>query len=63
MRSIAANPHKASPHFNLGRACEKTGGPGLGRSYYLRLMSIEDPRDVDLIARIKKHLVGLYGPE
>jgi tetratricopeptide (TPR) repeat protein len=63
LRSIEANPHNASPYFNLGLAYEKTGRSGLSRSYYLKFMSIEDPRYVDLIARVKKHLTDMYGPE
>ena len=62
-RSIEANPYNASPYFNLGLAYEKTGRPDLSRSYYLKFMSTEDPRYVDLIARVKKHLVDMYGPE
>jgi hypothetical protein len=63
LRSIEANPHNASPYFNLGLAYEKTGRPNLSRCYYQRFMSIEDPRYEDLIARVKKHLVDMHGPE
>lgn len=63
LRSIEANPHNASPYFNLGLAYEKTGRSDLSRSYYLKFTSIEDPRYVNLIARVKKHLADMYGPE
>ena len=63
LRSIKANPYNASPYFNLGLSYEKTGRPDLSRSYYLRFISTEDPRYVDLIARVKKHLADMYGPE
>jgi protein O-mannosyl-transferase len=61
--SIKANPHNASPYFNLGLAYEKTGRPELSSRYYLRFISMEDPRYVDLSDRVKKHLADIYAPE
>ena len=63
LRSIEANPYNASPYFNLGLTFEKTGRSELSRHYYLQFISSKDPRYVDLIARVKKHLVDIYGPE
>jgi protein O-mannosyl-transferase len=63
LSSLEANPHNASPYFNLGLAYEKTGRPELSRRYYLRFISLEDPRYVDLSDRLKKHLADTYGHE
>jgi hypothetical protein len=63
LRSIGANPHNASPYFNLGLAYEKTASSNLPRCYYQLFMSIENPRYEDLIARVKKHLVDMLSPE
>jgi hypothetical protein len=63
LSSLEANPHNASPYFNLGLTYEKTGRPELSSRYYLRFLSLEDPRYGDLSDRVKKHLADTYGHE